>query len=154
VANLQSIGVNARLNRVDNAEMAQRERDYDFDIITDHVVMEYEPGSSLRQFFGSETKDSSVFNPSGVGNPAIDVLVETVVNAETKDEMIVAVKALDRVLRWEQFRIPQWYNANHWVSYYDMYEHPDPLPRYALGFLDFWWFNEDKYQALKSAGAL
>ncbi len=154
VENLRSIGVNASLNRVDNAQQTQRERDYDFDIITDHVPMGYEPGSGLRQYFGSETKNDSVFNPSGVGNEAIDALIETVVKAETKDEMIVAVKALDRVLRWERFRIPQWYNPSHWVAYYDMYEYPEPLPRYALGFLDFWWFNEEKFRALKAAGAL
>ena len=154
VANLQSIGVNASLNRVDNAQQTQRERDYDFDIITDHVPMGYEPGSSLRQYFGSESKDASVFNPAGVGNETIDILVDAVVNAETKDAMITATKALDRVLRWEQFRVPQWYNANHWVAYYDMYEYPEPLPRYALGFLDFWWWNADKEAALKAAGAL
>jgi len=154
VSNLRSIGVDARLNRVDNAQQTQRERDYDFDIITDHVPMNYEPGSGLRQYFGSESKDNSVFNPAGVGNPAIDALVETVINAETKDGMITAVKALDRVLRWERFRVPQWYNPNHWVAYYDMYEYPKPLPRYALGFLDFWWWNADGEAALKAAGAL
>lgn len=154
VANLQSIGVNAVLNRVDNAQQVERERSYDFDIITDHVPMGYEPGSGIRQYFGSETKDASVFNPSGIGNDALDVVVDAVVNAETKEEMTTAVKALDRVLRWERFRVPQWYNPNHWVAYYDMYEYPQPLPRYALGFLDFWWFNEEKYEALKAAGAL
>ncbi len=154
VANLQAIGINAEMARVDNAEIIQRERDYDFDIITDHVPMGYEPGSGLRQYFGSESKDASVFNPSGVGSETIDVLIDAVINAETKDAMINAVKALDRVLRWERFRVPQWYNPNHWVAYYDMYEHPDPLPRYALGFLDFWWWNADKEAALKAAGAL
>ena len=154
VANLKSIGINASLNRVDSAQQTQRERDYDFDIITDHVPMGYEPGSGLRQYFGSESKDASVFNPAGVGSKVIDALIDVVVNAETKDEMITATKALDRVLRWERFRIPQWYNGDHWVAYYDMYEYPDPLPRYSLGFLDFWWWNADKAAALKAAGAL
>jgi microcin C transport system substrate-binding protein len=154
VSNLKSIGINASLNRVDDAQQTQRERDFDFDIITDHIPMGYEPGASIRQYFGSETKDTSIFNPSGVGNATIDMLLDHVINAETKSEMIVAVKALDRVLRWERFRIPQWYNANHWVAYYDMFEHPDPLPPYALGFLDFWWLNPEKEAALKAAGAL
>ncbi|MCG6901418.1 MAG: extracellular solute-binding protein [Rhodobacter sp.] len=154
VANLRSIGVDASLNRVDNAQETQRERDYDFDIITGHIAMGYEPGSGLRQYFGSESKNASVFNLSGVGNETFDVLIDAVVNAETKDDMITAAKALDRVLRWERIRIPQWYNANHWVAYFDMYEHPDPLPRYSLGFLDFWWWNAEKAAALKAAGAL
>ncbi len=153
VENLRSIGVDARLNRVDHAEETQRTRDYDFDIITDHIPMGYEPGSGLRQYFGSESKDASVFNSSGVGSETLDMIIETVINAESRDEMIVATKALDRVLRWERFRVPQWYNASHRVAYFDMYEHPDPLPRYALGFLDFWWWNADKAEALKAAGA-
>lgn len=153
VENLRSIGVDARLDRVDHAQETQRTRDYDFDIITDHIPMGYEPGPELRQYFGSESKDASVFNPAGVGNDTLDIIIEAVINSETKDEMIVAAKALDRVLRWERFRVPQWYNPNHWVAYFDMYEYPDPLPRYELGFLDFWWWNADKAEALKSAGA-
>ncbi len=154
VENLRSIGVDARLTRVDNAQLTQRERDYDFDIITDHIPMGYEPGAGLRQYFGSETANNSVFNTSGVADPAIDVLIENVVNAETRSDMIVATQALDRVLRWEKIRIPQWYNGNHWVAYYDMFEHPENLPPYALGFLDFWWHNADKEAELRAQGAL
>ncbi len=154
VENLRSIGVDARLTRVDPAQLSEREKTYDFDIITDHFPMGYEPGSSLRQYFGSESSDSSAFNPAGVSDPAVDALVENVIRAETKPEMITAVHALDRVLRWERFRVPQWYNGNHWVAYYDMFEHPEELPPFGLGFLDFWWLNADKEAALKAAGAL
>jgi microcin C transport system substrate-binding protein len=153
VENLQAIGIDARLNRVDNAQFSQRERDYDFDIITDHFPMGYEPGSGLRQYFGSATANDSVFNPAGVADPAVDALVEAVVDAETQEELNVAVSALDRVLRWERFRVPQWYNPNHWVSYYDMYRYPENLPPYSLGFLDFWWIDPDAEAALRDAGA-
>lgn len=153
VENLQAIGIDARLNRVDNAQFSQRERDYDFDIITDHFPMSYEPGSGLRQYFGSATANDSVFNPAGVADPAVDALVEAVVDAETQEELNVAVSALDRVLRWERFRVPQWYNPNHWVSYYDMYRYPENLPPYSLGFLDFWWIDPDAEAALRDAGA-
>ncbi|MCY4168233.1 MAG: extracellular solute-binding protein [Rhodobacter sp.] len=153
VENLRSIGVDARLSRVDDAQETQRTRDHDFDIVTDHIPMGYEPGSELRQYFGSESKEVSVFNTAGVGNDALDSVVEAVIAAETRDEMIVAARALDRVLRWERFRVPQWYNPNHLVAYFDMFEYPDPLPRYALGFLDFWWWNAEKAKALKAAGA-
>lgn len=154
VANLRSIGVNASLNRVDNAQETQRSRDYDFDIVTDHIPMGYEPGSGLRQYFGSESANNSVFNMAGIADPAVDALVEAVIASETRDDMIDATRALDRVLRWERIRVPQWYNPNHWVAYYDMYEYPENLPPYSLGFLDFWWYNADKAAALKAAGAL
>lgn len=154
VANLRSIGVNASLNRVDNAQETELSRSYQFDIITDHIPMAYEPGSGLRQYFGSESANDSVFNLGGLANPAIDALIEKVVASETRDDMVNATRALDRVLRWERMRVPQWYNGNHWVAYYDMYEYPENLPPYSLGFLDFWWYNADKAAALKSAGAL
>ena len=153
VENLTAIGVNAFMNRIDNAQFTQRERDYDFDIITDHFPMSYEPGSGLRQYFGSATANDSVFNPAGVADPAIDVLVEAVVDAETQEDLNTAVHALDRVLRWERFRVPQWYNPNHWVAYYDMYRYPENLPPYSLGFLDFWWIDPDAEAALREAGA-
>lgn len=153
VENLQAIGIDARLNRVDNAQFSQRERDYDFDIITDHFPMGYEPGSGLRQYFGSATANDSVFNPSGIADPAVDALVEAVVDAETQEDLDAAVHALDRVLRWERFRVPQWYNPNHWVAYYDMYRYPENLPPYSLGFLDFWWIDPDAQAALREAGA-
>ncbi len=153
VENLRAIGINARLTRIDNAQLSQRERDYDFDIITDHFPMGYEPGSGLRQYFGSASANDSVFNTAGVADPAIDSLIETVVDAETQHDLTVAVHALDRVLRWERFRVPEWYNPNHWVAYYDMYRYPDNLPPYSLGLIDLWWIDPDAEQALADAGA-
>ncbi|MCO5128522.1 MAG: hypothetical protein M9957_15060 [Rhodobacteraceae bacterium] len=81
-------------------------------------------------------------------------MIEKVVAAQSKEEMHVAVKALDRVLRAIHFWIPQWFKDSHTVAYYDMYQHPDPLPPYALGELSFWWYDADKAAALKAAGAL
>ena len=57
------------------------------------------------------------------------------------------------MLRRELFIVPTWYNPDFWVAYYDMYDHPEPLPPYALGHLDFWWYDADKAEALRAAGA-
>jgi microcin C transport system substrate-binding protein len=99
VENLRAIGIDARMNRVDGAQMSQRQRDADFDIITDHFPMGYEPGPSLRQYFGTIGADESLFNAAGLADPVIDELLEVVIRAETRDEMEVATRALDRVLR-------------------------------------------------------
>ena len=64
------------------------------------------------------------------------------------------MRALDRVLRAERIWVPQWYKSAHTVAYYDMYDHPETLPPYALGELDFWWHNPEKEAALRAAGAL
>ena len=154
VENLRRAGIDARLTRVDPAQMTNRERSYDFDIITDQIRMSQIPGSGLKQYFGSETADVSVFNKMGLKNEGIDKLVDVVLAASSREELVPAVRALDRALRAERFWVPQWYKDTHWVAYYDMFEHPEVLPPYALGHLDFWWFNQEKADALRAAGAI
>ena len=84
----------------------------------------------------------------------VDALIEYVINAENKAELKTSVKALDRALRSLRFWVPQWYNNTYRVAYWDMYEHPVEIPPFDLGYLDFWWFNSDKADVLKSSGAL
>ncbi|AXQ92753.1 extracellular solute-binding protein [Cereibacter azotoformans] len=156
IENLRALGIDALMTRVDNAQMESRTRppSYDFDITTGNARTNYISGSELKQYYGSETADVSSFNMMGLKSPAVDRMIEMVLAAETSDELEVATKALDRVLRLQRFWVPQWYKASHTVAYYDMYEHPEELPPYALGELDFWWFNPDKAEALRAAGAL
>ncbi|WP_116133654.1 extracellular solute-binding protein [Tropicimonas sp. IMCC34043] len=154
VENLRRAGIDAVHSRVDQAEATNRERNFDFDIITDQFPMGYIPGAGLKQYFGSETADTSVFNSMGLKSEAVDSLIDTIIAAETQEEMQVGVRALDRVLRAYRFWVPQWYKNVHTVAYYDMYEYPDPLPPYALGNLDFWWYNAEKAEKLKAAGVL
>jgi microcin C transport system substrate-binding protein len=154
VENLRAIGIDARMNRVDGAQMSQRQRDADFDIITDHFPMGYEPGPSLRQYFGTIGADESLFNAAGLADPVIDELLEVVIRAETRDEMEVATRALDRVLRSYRIRVPQWFNASAWVAYYNHYRYPEVLPPYGVGYLDFWWVDPEAEQALRDQGVL
>lgn len=156
VENLRSAGVDAVHQRVDNASAENRERppNYDFDIVTGFLQTGYIPGDSLKQYFGGETADTSTFNKMGLNDPAVDALIENVKSAENEEDLRVAISALDRVMRALKFRIGQWYKGADTVAYYDMYEHPDPLPPYDLGELDFWWYNAEKAEALKAAGAL
>ena len=129
------------------------EEEYDFDITTTQFPTGYEPGSGLKQYFGTEGL-TDVFNIQGLSDPAVDALIVKVAEANTKEDLHTAAKALDRVLRAIRFWVPQWYKDTHTVAYFDMYEHPEQLPPYALGELDFWWYNAEKAEALKAAGAL
>jgi microcin C transport system substrate-binding protein len=154
VENLRAIGIDASLNRVDGAQMSQRQRDADFDIITDHFPTGYEPGTSMRQYFGSIGADESLFNVAGLADPVIDELLEVVIRAETREEMETATRALDRVLRAYRIRVPQWFNDSAWVAYYNHYRYPEPLPPYGIGYLDFWWVDPVAEQALRDQGVL
>ena len=154
VENLKRLGVDALLTRVDDAQFTIRDRSHDFDMVTASLVQSFIPSSDLKQVFGSETADVSTFNKMGLKSEAIDKLITVVLSAKSKPEMIIATKALDRVLRAEKFWVPQWYKNVHTVAYYDMYEHPETLPPFDLGYLDFWWFNPQKAEALIASGAL
>ena len=153
VENLQQLGVAASLSQVDPAQYTDRVRNHNFDVIVDSFAVSLEPGDGLKQYFGSQNIDG-VFNSMGLANPAVDTLIDHVLAAETEEELVTAVHALDRVLRSLKFWVPQWYRNFHTVAYYDMFEYPENLPPYALGNMDFWWFNQQKYDALVEAGAL
>lgn len=154
VESLKRLGIDASMNRVDFAQYIDRlQAPVDFDIITHNLTQEFEPGTFMRQWFGSETAADSSRNLMGLQNGVVDALMTVVINAETFEEMTVATRALDRVLRAELFWVPQFYNNQHFVAYYDMYEYPDPLPPFALGNLSFWWYNAERAEELKADGA-
>lgn len=157
VENLRALGVDAKLTLVDPAQMSQRSDppNFDFDIVVGNAINGgYEPGGELKQAYATVTVNNSTRNRAGLNNPALDRLTTVVEGARTRAELDVAVRALDRVLRAERFWIPQWYKPTYWSAYYDQYEHPQTLPPYALGEMDFWWFNAEKAEKLKAAGVL
>ncbi len=157
VENLRALGVDAELVLVDPAQMSQRSDppNFDFDIIVGSAINGgYEPGSELKQAYATVTANNSTRNRAGLNNPVLDKLTTLVEGAKTREELDITVKALDRVLRAEQFWIPQWYKPTYWVAHYDQFDHPETLPPYALGELDFWWFNAEKAEKLKAAGVL
>ncbi|MEO0830181.1 MAG: ABC transporter substrate-binding protein, partial [Pseudomonadota bacterium] len=131
----------------------ERPPNYDFSLTTMFMGQSYIPSNSLKQYFGSDTADTSTFNKAGIRDEAVDILIEKVIAAKTKEELQTAARALDRVLRALHIWVPQWYKDTHTLAYYDIYEHPDPLPPFALGNLDFWWYNAERAEELKAAGA-
>jgi len=153
IDNLQRLGIEAQFNLIDPSQYTNRERDFDWDMIYDGYDNNLEESIGLQQRFGSDGV-TDVFNPAGYASPAVDALIEIVANAESREEMAAGVRAIDRIMRRELFVIPTWYNPNYWVAYFDMFEYPEPLPPYALGQLDFWWYNAQKGEALRAAGAL
>ena len=153
VENLQKLGIDAVHTRVDNAQMTERERNFDFDMVTGNFRTSLTSGAGLKQYFGSESADISLFNLAGYRSEAADRLIEDVIAAGDRKTLNDATRALDRVLRAEVFWVPQWFRNTHNIAYYDMYRYPDNLPPYALGILDFWWFDQDAFARLKAEGA-
>ena len=153
IENLRALGVDAVHTRIDNAQMTERERSFNFDMVVGNFRTALTPGSELEQYFGSESAEFSIFNLAGYGSEAVDSLIDSVTAAEDRTTLDDATRALDRVLRAEVFWVPQWFKNTHTVAYYDMYRYPEKLPPYALGTLDFWWFDQAAHEKLKAAGA-
>ncbi len=154
VSNLDKMGIEAVLEKVDPSQYTLRERERDYDLVFDAYASFLGTGTGLMQRYGSEDAAFSIFNPAGLASPMVDAIIQASLLSESTAEEQITLSALDRALRHEFIMIPLWYNDSYWVSYYDQFEFPDPLPPYALGQLDFWWYNADKAAELKAAGAL
>ncbi|WP_127088754.1 extracellular solute-binding protein [Aquabacter cavernae] len=140
IANLKVLGIEGSFRMVDPAQYQSRLKDFDFDVVVRRYSVSLNPGEELRAFFGSEAarmKGSN--NLSGISDPAVDGLIAVALAAQTRAELVTACRALDRVLRSGRYWIPQWYKPSHWVAYWDVYERPPTLPKYAIGVLDTWW---------------
>ena len=154
VQNLRQIGIDAKLERVDNAQYVERRRSGDWDLTNQNPGQGFEPGVGLKQWFDSSTAGDSSRNLMALADPGIDRLIQSVIDASTLDELKPRVRALDRVLRANGFWLPQWESGQTWVAYWDQFEHPEELPPLAVGVLDFWWYDEEGAQRLREAGAL
>ena len=152
IENLQRLGVNITYNRVDPSQYQARTQANDFDMLFDSYNNGLTEGSGLGQKYGCDDRDD-VFNPAGFCSEAVDAITDIVRDAENYEEMAAGVRAIDRIMRYEYFMIPTWYLGRNWVAYYDMYEYPENLPEFGLGHLDYWWFNQEKADALIAAGA-
>nr|WP_254445011.1 extracellular solute-binding protein [Ruegeria arenilitoris] len=155
VQNLQALGVDASAEKVDPAQytLRSRERDYDMVYSTRYGAF-LSTGGGLSQMYGSKEAEFSLFNPAGLASPLVDAIIEASFATNNQTDQDAALMALDRALRYEFFIIPDGYIAEYWTAYYNMYEYPDQLPPYALGYLDLWWINPEKEVALKAEGAL
>jgi microcin C transport system substrate-binding protein len=145
IKNLGLVGIDATPRLVDPVQYRKRVDDFDFDITVNRFGFSSTPGDSLRTYFTSraaETKGTQ--NIAGMADPAIDALVDIIIAAKTRPELVTACKALDRVIRSGRYWIPHWYKASHWIAYWDVFGFPKEQPRYFRGIPATWWYDKDK----------
>ncbi|GAB5388740.1 MAG: extracellular solute-binding protein [Alphaproteobacteria bacterium] len=137
---LKKLGITMSIRIVDPAQYGNRIDSYDFDMVIGTFGQSLSPGNEQRDFWGSEkAAENGSRNIIGVQNPAIDAAIERLILAENREDLIVATKALDRLLLHSHFVIPQWHIDRFRVAYWDRFGQPQTRPRYALGVLDTWW---------------
>ena len=153
IKNLNTLGIDATVRVVDPVQFRARLDDFDFDITVQRFGFSTIPGALLRSYFASQSatmKGSQ--NTAGIADPAVDALIEKVLAAETRPDLVTAARALDRVIRAGRYWIPHWYKGAHWIAYWDVFGRPSAKPRYARGAPENWWFDREKAAKLERAG--
>lgn len=150
VKNLKRLGIEANLRMVDSVQYAEREESFDFDMIVDVFGQSLSPGNEQRDFWSSESaKRNGSKNTAGVKDPVIDELIEGVISAKSREDLINHTRALDRVLLWKHIVIPHWHIRNFRLAYWNKFGKPATTPKYGLGF-DGWWYDKEKAQKLST----
>jgi microcin C transport system substrate-binding protein len=151
VKNLQAIGVQTSIRRIDPAQYERRVKSFDFDVVITRYVLRLTPGVEVRTFWGSEAaRTEGSYNLAGISHPAVDALIVKVSEAKSREELKTATSALDRVLRAGHYWVPHWYRPYHYIAYWDKYGRPVVKPRYERGIIHTWWYDADKAAKLKS----
>lgn len=150
IKNLRAIGINANLRNVDSAQYQRRVKSFDFDIVSSRFSMSLTPGIELRNFWSSVSADSEgSANLPGIKDPVIDALIDKLVGAKSRQELTMATRAIDRVLRAGHYWIPHWYKAAHNIAHWNKFGRPPIKPKYDRGIIDTWWYDADKAATLK-----
>jgi microcin C transport system substrate-binding protein len=147
--NLERLGIKPQLRVVDTAQYQNLVNAYDFDVITSVFPQSLSPGLEQRDFWSSANTDVvGGNNLIGIKDPVIDALVEGVIAADDRQDLITHARALDRVLLWHRFVVPQWYIGTYRLAYWNKFGQPSVAPKYGLGYLDQWWIEPEKAKVL------
>ena len=145
IKNLGVLGIEANIRLVDPVQYKAREDGFDFDITVQRFSFSSTPGESLRTYLTAQAAAiKGTQNLSGIADPAVDALVEKIVEAKSRPELTIACRALDRVLRAGRYWVPHWYKPTHWLAYWDQFARPADKPRFGRGFPESWWSDPAK----------
>ncbi|OYX74578.1 MAG: hypothetical protein B7Y95_05760 [Rhizobiales bacterium 32-66-11] len=150
---LERLGIAVSVRMVDTSQYINRIRSRDFDMIVASWGQSLSPGNEQRDFWGSEsaTRDGSR-NYAGIANPAIDALIEKVIYATSREDLVAATHALDRALLWNDYVIPAWTLHFTRTARWDRFSHPEKLPRYSYAFPEIWWWDPAKAAKVGASG--
>jgi microcin C transport system substrate-binding protein len=145
-SSLERLGVAVSVRNVDDAQYENRERNWDYDMVVGSWAQSLSPGNEQREFWGSKAADEvGSRNLIGIKNPAVDKLIERVIFAKDRAELVAATKALDRVLLWNNYVVPQWTYPFMRTARWDRFSRPAELPKYgASAFPTIWWWDQAK----------
>jgi len=143
---LERMGMTVTVRTVDATQYENRLRSWDFDVVVNSWPESLSPGNEQREFWGSQAADMpGSRNLIGIKDAAIDKLIERVIFATDREDLVAATKALDRVLLWHNFVVPQWTYGKTRTARWDRFGRPAEMPKYGMSaFPDIWWFDAEK----------
>ncbi len=152
IENLKKLGIAASVRVVDSSQYERREKSRDFDIVVENFGQSHSPGNEQRDYWGSESADrEGSRNTIGIKSAAIDKLVDKVVFAKDRAELVAATRALDRALLWNFYLVPQWHYPYDRVAVWDIYGRSSVLPSQSPVNVSAWWIDPAKADAVKAA---
>ena len=138
--NLERLGINLSLRIVDSTQYLNLLQSFDYDMIVSGFAQSLSPGNEQREFWGSQAADrEGSRNFIGIKSATIDALIEELIFAEDREHLVAATRALDRVLLWRHYIVPNWHSPKERVAYWKHLGHPEQLPAFSLGFPTIWW---------------
>jgi microcin C transport system substrate-binding protein len=142
-SSLERLGVAVTVRTVDSSQYENRLRNFDFDVVTGLWLQSLSPGNEQRDFWGSQAADTpSTRNLCGIKNPAVDALIERIIFAKARPELVAATRALDRVLLWNNYIVPQFNYPKERTARWDRFGRPEIMPKYGLSaFPTVWWWD-------------
>lgn len=148
--NLERMGVTARVRTVDTAQYEKRMETFDYDVTVAVFGQSLSPGNEQREFWGSAAADEpGSRNLLGIKNPVIDELVEQLIVSPDRASLITHTRALDRVLQYGHYVIPNFHSGVYFVAYWDKFRRPQVSPKYGIG-LDSWWVDPKAEQTIEA----
>jgi microcin C transport system substrate-binding protein len=145
VKNLGTLGIEANIRVVDPVQWRARLDGFDFDMTIERFQFSSTPGDDLRTYFSSEAANTKgSHNLAGIADPVMDALVDKIIAAPTRNDLVTACRALDRVFRAGRYWVSQWFKASHRIAYWDAFGRPATKPRYGRGMPETWWYDRDK----------
>jgi len=147
--NLEKLGISVTVRTIDSSQYQQRLETFDFDMVVSTFRQSLSPGNEQRNFWGSDAaKTNGSRNIIGINNSTIDSLIEKIISAKDREDLIVSTKALDRVLLWNHYVIPQWHISSYRTLYWDIFDKPKVRPKYSLG-TNTWWIDISKSETIE-----
>ena len=151
IKNLERLGIKSSVRTVDISQYQNRLDRFDFDIVVASWRQSLSPGNEQRDFWGSAAANQSGSrNLVGIEDEAVDYLIEQIVLATSRAELEAATRALDRVLLWNYYVVPQWYSPFERTARWNRFGRPESLPEFSVGFPTIWWWDQDKADALSN----